>query len=218
MRLVILGKQGAGKGTQAARLAEHFAVPHISTGDAFRAAARSGSELGARAKAYMEAGELVPDDLVVGIVKEYLAGAGVNGFVLDGFPRNISQARALAEMLAPENLDAVVDLEVSTEEVLHRLAGRLVCQNCGATYNAVTSPPKVAGKCDVCGGVVAQRADDTEEAIRLRLEIYESTTAPLIDWYAKQGLLVSVDAAGPPDEVTERTLAAIEAKRATLSS
>jgi adenylate kinase len=199
-------------------LAEHFGVPHISTGDAFRAAARSGSELGARAKAYMEAGELVPDDLVVGIVKEYLAGVGVNGFVLDGFPRNISQARALAEMLAPESLDAVVDLEVSTEEVLRRLAGRLVCQNCGATYNAVTSPPKVPGKCDVCGGVVAQRADDTEEAIRLRLEIYESTTAPLIEWYAKQGLLASVDAAGPPDEVTERTLAAIEAKRAPLSS
>ncbi len=210
-RLVLLGKQGAGKGTQAERLSQHYKVPHISTGDAFRAAARSGSELGAKAQAYMQAGELVPDNLVVGIVKEYLADEGGDGFVLDGFPRNVPQAEALREMLGPEGLDVVVNLDVSTEEVLHRLAGRRVCQNCGATYNIYDNPPKVPGKCDICGGVVAQRADDTEEAIRLRLEIYESATAPLVEWYAKQGLLVTIDASGSPDEVASRALAAVEA-------
>ncbi len=213
VRVIVLGKQGAGKGTQAARLSERYGVPHISTGDAFRAAVRSGSALGVKAKTYMDAGELVPDDLVIGIVREYLSGEGTGGFVLDGFPRNVAQAQALSDMLAPEHLDAVVNLDVSTEEVLHRLAGRRVCQSCGATYNVVDNPPQVAGRCDVCGGVVAQRADDTEEAIRLRLEIYESATAPLIDWYAKQGLVATVDAAGPPDEVAERVLAAVEGAR-----
>jgi adenylate kinase len=213
VRLVVLGKQGAGKGTQAVRLSERYGVPHISTGDAFRAAARSGSPLGVKAKTYMEAGELVPDELVIEIVKEYLSSEGTRGFVLDGFPRNVAQAQALAEMLAPEHLDVVVNLDVSTDEVLRRLAGRRVCQSCGANYNVVDNPPKVAGKCDVCGGVVAQRADDTEEAIRLRLEIYESTTAPLVDWYAKLGLLATVDAAGPPDEVTQRVFTAVEGAR-----
>ena len=170
VRVVVLGRQGSGKGTQAVRLAQRYSVPHISTGDAFRAAARSGSELGAKARAYMEAGELVPDDLVVGIVEQYLAGEGVAGFILDGFPRNVRQAEALARMLLPARLDVVVNLDVATEEVLRRLSGRRVCTSCGANYNIVDSPPQVPGRCDICGGAVAQRDDDTEAAIRQRLE------------------------------------------------
>ncbi|HYA44862.1 MAG TPA: adenylate kinase [Acidimicrobiales bacterium] len=216
LRLVVLGRQGSGKGTQAVRLAECYGVPHISTGDAFRSAVRSGSELGAKAKVFMETGELVPDDLTVGIVEEYLAGAGQHGFILDGFPRNVRQAEALARMLAPARLDVVVNLEVSTEEVLRRLAGRRVCTNCGANYNVVDNPPSVPGRCDVCGGAVAQRADDTEEAIRQRLEIYESATAPLVDWYKEEGLLATVDATGDPDLVTERVVAAIDAATGSL--
>ncbi|HYA44710.1 MAG TPA: adenylate kinase, partial [Acidimicrobiales bacterium] len=207
LRLVVLGRQGSGKGTQAVRLSERYGVPHISTGDAFRAAARSGSELGAKAKAFMEAGELVPDDLTIGIVEEYLKGAGQRGFILDGFPRNVRQAGALARMLVPASLDLVVNLEVSTEEVLRRLAGRRVCTSCGANYNLVDNQPSVPGRCDVCGGAVAQRADDTEEAIRQRLEIYESATAPLADWYQEKGLLVTIDASGDPDDVTKRVVA-----------
>jgi adenylate kinase len=162
----------------------------------------------------MDRGELVPDSAVVEVVREHLFGTGAPaGFILDGFPRNVGQAEALAEMAGPRGLDVVLDLEVSTEEVLHRMAGRRVCNDCGGNFNIVNDPPEVAGKCDVCGGELVQRDDDTEEAIRRRLEIYESDTAPLIEWYRQRGLLATVDALGEPDEVTDRVIAAVEAVR-----
>jgi adenylate kinase len=213
-RIVVLGRQGSGKGTQAARLAAIYGPPHVSTGDAFRAAAGSGSELGRTLKSYMDRGELVPDDVVVGVIREHLFGPDAPpGFILDGFPRNVGQAEALAEMAGSRGLDVVVDLEAGTEEVLHRMAGRRVCTKCGANYNIVDNPTKVAGQCDACGGTLAQRDDDTEVAIRRRLEIYETATAPLIDWYRERGLLVPVNAVGDVDTVTARVVAAVEGVR-----
>ena len=219
-RVALLGRQGSGKGTQADRLAHLYHVPHISTGEAFRAAVREGSELGRTAQIYMDRGELVPDDVVVAVLREHLvkeAGLGssrAGGFILDGFPRNIHQAQALADLLAPEGLDVVVNLDVSTEEVLRRIAGRRVCPNCKSGYNLVDNPPKNDEICDACGGALVQRDDDTEDAIRRRLEIYESETSPLVSWYTEQGLLATVDASGAPDEVTERAVKAIEAAHA----
>jgi len=210
-RLVVLGKQGAGKGTQCVRLSHHFVVPHISTGDMFRAAVRSRTPFGVKAKEYLDAGDLVPDDIVVGLVAERLAERDIRarGFVLDGFPRTVAQAEALARLLEPEGLDLVIDLEVPTEVVLARLAGRRVCRDCGENYS-VASPPKVDWTCDVCGGEVVQREDDTEAAIARRLAHYERETAPLIDWYARRGELAVVDGLGTPDEVMERLVAAVE--------
>lgn len=219
LRAVLLGRQGSGKGTQAERLSALYEVPHVSTGDAFRAAAKAGTELGKTVQSYMERGELVPDEVVVGVIKEHLFGPGApEGFVLDGFPRNVAQAEALEAMAAPRGIDLCVDLEANTEEVLRRLSARRVCANCGATYNLVTNPPKVPGRCDVCGGPLYQRDDDTEEAIRRRLEIYESETAPVIAWYAERGFLTRVDATGTPDEVTARVVSAVEAARARRGS
>jgi adenylate kinase len=196
-----------------------FGVPHISTGDAFREAVASGSPLGRTAKGYMDRGDLVPDEVVVGVIREQLlvpsaGGPEVRaGFILDGFPRNIFQAEALEDMLGQRGLDIVVNLEVSTEVVLRRIAGRRVCTNCGTNHNVIDNPPKVPNVCDSCGGRLVQRDDDTEEAVRRRLEIYEAVTAPLVDWYRERGLLVTVDAAGSPDEVTGRAVAAVEAAR-----
>lgn len=219
-RVALLGRQGSGKGTQADRLAHLYHVAHISTGEAFRAAVREGSELGRTAQIYMDRGELVPDDVVVAVLREHLvkeAGLGssrAGGFILDGFPRNIHQAQALADLLAPEGLDVVVNLDVNTEEVLRRIAGRRVCPNCKSGYNLVDNPPKNDEICDACEGALVQRDDDTEDAIRRRLEIYESETSPLVSWYTQQGLLATVDASGTPDEVTERAVKAIEAAHA----
>jgi adenylate kinase len=214
LRMVVLGRQGSGKGTQAARLSATYGPPHVSTGDAFRAAAASGSELGRTLKSYMDRGELVPDDVVVGVIREHLFGPGAPaGFILDGFPRTVAQAEALAEMASLRGIDIVIDLEADTEEVLQRMAGRRVCTKCGATYNIVDNPTKVPGSCDACGGSLAQRDDDTEDAIRRRLEIYETTTAPLIDWYRQRGLLVAVNAVGDVDAVTARVVAAVEGAR-----
>ncbi len=154
LRIVVLGRQGSGKGTQAARLSAIYGPSHVSTGDAFRAAAGSGSELGRALKDYMDRGELVPDGVVVGVIKEHLFGPDAPaGFILDGFPRNVGQAEALAEMAGPRGLDVVIDLEADTQEVLHRMAGRRVCTKCGATYNIVDNPTKVPGRCDGCGGL-----------------------------------------------------------------
>jgi adenylate kinase len=213
--LIVLGKQGAGKGTQAVRLSRHFVVPHIATGDTFRSAVRSGSEFGQQAKAYLDAGDLVPDEVVIGMVRERLArrDTAQRGFILDGFPRTVSQAEALADMLAPARLDLVINLEIDTETVLVRLASRRVCEDCGANYSAVDNPPRVRGICDTCGGEVVQRADDTEAAIRRRLELYESQTAPLVNWYAERGQLATLDAVGSPDDVTERIVAQIDRRR-----
>jgi adenylate kinase len=214
-RLIVLGKQGAGKGTQAVRLSRHFVVPHISTGDTFRAAVRSGSEFGQKAKAYLDAGDQVPDEVVIGVVQERLERTDTThrGFILDGFPRTTHQAESLAEMMAPRELDLVINLEVSTDTVLGRLASRRVCSDCGANYSAVENPPRVKGICDVCGGEIIQRADDTESAIRRRLELYERETAPLIDFYAGRELLATLDAAGPPDTVTEQIISHITRRR-----
>jgi adenylate kinase len=214
-RLLILGKQGAGKGTQAVRLSRHYVVPHVATGDTFRAAVRSGSEFGQLAKRYLDAGDLVPDDVVIGVVRERLthADASHRGFILDGFPRTVGQAEALTEILAPRGLDLAVDLEIDTSHVLKRLASRRVCSDCGANYSVPDNPPRVRGICDVCGGEVVQRDDDTESAIRRRLEIYERETAPLISWYERSELLVRMDAAGSPDEVTERIVMEVDRRQ-----
>jgi adenylate kinase len=210
-RYLLLGKQGAGKGTQAARLAEHFGVPHISTGDMFRAAVRNGSELGLRAQAYMERGELVPDEVVIGVVAERLAenDAVNNGFVLDGFPRTRSQAEELDRVLYPEGLDAAIDIQVPTSEVVRRISGRRVCATCGAIYH-VDSPPAEDWRCDNDGGDVVQRADDTEEAVTRRLDLYESETRPLLDFYEERGLLTPVDGTGSVDEVFGRMMRQIQ--------
>jgi adenylate kinase len=211
-RLTILGKQGAGKGTQAVRLSRHYVVPHISTGDTFRAAVRSGSEFGQKAKAYLDAGDLVPDDVVIGVVRERLtrADASHRGFVLDGFPRTVHQAEALTVMLEPRGIDLAIDLEIDTAHVLTRLASRRVCEDCGANYS---NPPRLPGTCDVCGGEVVQRADDTVSAIRRRLELYERETSPLMAWYESQDLLCRLDALGTPDEVTDRITVEIDRRR-----
>jgi adenylate kinase len=208
---VVLGKQGAGKGTQCVRLARHYAVPHISTGDMFRAAVRSGSEFGAKARKFMDAGDLVPDDVVIGLVQERLSqdDARLRGFVLDGFPRTVQQAEALDEMLAPPGVELVVDLEVPTDVVLKRLASRRVCVECGTNYS-VERPPEDPSVCDICGGKVVQREDDTVSAIRRRLELYEEQTAPLIAWYLAKDKLVTVDGVGEPDRVTTRLIRAID--------
>jgi adenylate kinase len=208
---VVLGKQGAGKGTQAVRLSRHYAVPHISTGDMFRAAVRSGSEFGAKARKFMDAGDLVPDDVVIGLVQERLnkEDARLRGFVLDGFPRTVQQADALDEILPDPGVELVVDLEVPTDVVLKRLASRRVCVECGTNYS-LERPPSDPETCDVCGGKVVQREDDTETAIRRRLELYEEQTAPLIAWYMGKDKLVTVDGVGEPDRVTTRLIRAID--------
>jgi adenylate kinase len=213
VKLVILGKQGAGKGTQCVYLARHYVVPHISTGEMFRAAVKSGSEFGLKAKEFMDAGELIPDDVVVGVVRERLEQSDTlhRGFVLDGFPRTAHQAQSLAKILAPDDIDLAVDLEVPTEVVMQRLAGRRVCRDCGTNYS-VDTPPKEDWTCDVCGGDVVFREDDTEGAIRRRLVLYEEQTEPLITWYLQRDQLVTVDGTGTPDEVALRLYRAIDAR------
>jgi adenylate kinase len=210
-RLVLLGKQGAGKGTQAARLADHYGVEHLSTGELFRASAALGTAAGLEAKQYMDAGELVPDETVIKVVDERFTGEFLErGFILDGFPRTLPQAEELELVIAADHpLDAVLSLEVPTEIVLDRIAGRRVCEDCGANYH-VNMPPSENWKCDVCGGRVVQRDDDTEDAVRRRLEIYEETTVPIIDFYDQLGKLVPVDAVGDGDEVFERLVKEID--------
>lgn len=215
-RLLILGKQGAGKGTQAVRLSRHYVIPHIATGDMFRAAVRSGSEFGQQAKTYLDAGELVPDEVVNGVVAERFDHDDLfaRGFVLDGFPRTVGQAQALTQLLKPESVNVALDLEVPTAQVLARLAARRVCVDCGENYSLLENPPHTSGICDACGGEVVQRDDDTEAAIRRRLELYERETAPLLEWYERKGMLVRVDGSGHPEEVTERLVSVVDERLA----
>lgn len=215
VRLILLGKQGSGKGTQAVRLADHYGIVHLSTGDLFRAAARAGTPSGLEAIEYMDRGELVPDDIVLKVVREQMRDGGLmdDGFVLDGFPRTLAQAEALEVELAAADrpLDVAIDLEVPTEIVLDRIAGRRVCEDCGTTYH-VTMPPKVAGVCDVCGGTVSQRDDDTEVAVMRRLELYQTATMPILDFYRGLGRLVEIDGMGSGDEVFGRVRIAVDAR------
>ncbi len=210
IRLVFLGKQGAGKGTQAVRLAEHFDIPRVSTGEMFRAL-NGDSEAFRNAKQYMDAGELVPDEVTNEMVAERLSelDAAEGGFLIEGFPRNVAQAEALDSMLSPQRVDLVIELDVPTGVVLKRLASRRVCASCGTNYS-VNLPPAQDWSCDVCGGSVVQRDDDTEVAIARRLAVYDEQTAPLVAWYLASDRLAAVDGEGEPDIVTKRLLRAIE--------
>ena len=209
--MVLLGKQGAGKGTQAARLAERYGIAHVATGDLFRAAAAAGTAAGREAEEFMNRGDLVPDDLTLRIVEERFAEVGLidQGFVLDGFPRTLAQAEKLEDVLDGHPLDLVINLDVPTEIVLDRIAGRRVCEKCGTPYH-VSAPPKDDWTCDVCGGRVVQREDDTEDAVMRRLELYEEETVPIIDFYRKGGKLVTIDGVGDGDDVFARLVAQVE--------
>ena len=215
VRLVILGKQGAGKGTQCVQLSRHYVVPHISTGDMFRAAMKSGTQMGRLARTFVDDGQLVPDEVVIGIIAERLSDkdARGRGFILDGFPRTVHQAQALSELLLPGRLDIVIDLAVDTALVLARLAARRVCSSCGHNYS-VQKPPKFNWNCDHCGGEVVQRPDDKPEAIQTRLDLYESQTSPLIEHYCNEGLLETMDGAKPMDEVFNDIVMAIDTRQA----
>ena len=214
VRLVILGRQGAGKGTQCTRLSRHYVVPHISTGEMLRAAVKEGTELGRKAAEIMNDGGLVPDDVMIGIVDERLDHDDTTrrGYILDGFPRTVPQAKALAEITDARRLDLVIDLDVPKAIVLQRLASRRVCADCGANYS-VDKPPRYDWVCDDCGGEVEQREDDTPAAIEKRLADYERETAPLIDWYREMGLLDVVDGLASANEVSLRLFAVIDLRR-----
>jgi len=213
-RLVLLGKPGSGKGTQSALLSERYGVSHLSTGELFRAAVSQGTPTGLEVKVFLDTGELVPDGIVIRVVDEYFAEGGPleDGFILDGFPRTLVQAEALERVLENHPLDLVLDLEVATDVILDRIAGRRVCVQCGATYH-VNTPPKNPWSCDNCGGDVVQRDDDTEAAVRRRLEIYEDVTVPIIDFYSNLGKLVTVDGAGSSEDVSKRLLEEIDSHR-----
>ncbi|MDX2559924.1 adenylate kinase [Streptomyces sp. TX20-6-3] len=214
MRIVLVGPPGAGKGTQAAFLAKNLDIPHISTGDLFRANISQGTELGLKAKAFMDAGDLVPDEVTIGMAKDRMEQPdAANGFLLDGFPRNVAQAEALDVVLKAEDmqLDAVLDLEVPEDEVVKRIAGRRICRNDSAhVFHVEYNAPKTEGVCDTCGGELYQRADDSEETVRKRLEVYHTQTEPIIDYYRAQNLVVTISALGKVDEVTAKAMAALK--------
>ena len=212
MRLVLVGPPGAGKGTQAQFIASHFAVPKISTGDIFRTNVSEGTDLGIEARKYMDAGDLVPDEVTIGMVTQRLThdDAG-EGFLLDGFPRTVHQAEVLDELLGAKAavLDVVLELVVDDEEVVRRLSGRRTCRRCGHVWHHDFDPPAAEGTCDRCGGELFQRDDDSEGTIRHRLEVYADQTSPLIGYYGDRGLLRGVDATGTVEDVTERAINAL---------
>lgn len=206
MVILFLGAPGAGKGTQASLIAKKLNIPHISTGDIFREAVSKGTELGRKAKEYMDRGELVPDEVVIGIVKERLSQEDCRkGFVLDGFPRTVAQAEALDKVLEDlgAKLDFVFNINVSEEEVVRRLTGRRTCRNCNAVYHVEFNPPAKDGICDACGGELYQRDDDKEETVRNRMRVYLEKTAPLIDYYKSKGVLIDINGELPVDGVTK---------------
>ena len=207
MKLILLGAPGAGKGTQAEVLCKELAIPTISTGNILRAAIKDGTPTGMKAKSFIDAGQLVPDEVIIGIVNERLAQADcAGGYILDGVPRTIAQAEALEK--AGITFDAVVSIEISEDEILRRMSGRRVCEACGSSYNVVAVPPRVEGICDNCGGKLIQRKDDTPETVRERLKVYHAETEPLTDFYAARGLLRSV-ASGTKEETTRAILEAL---------
>ena len=206
MKLLITGRPGAGKGTQAVNIKEYYNIPHISTGDMFRAAMKAGTKMGLLAKSYMEKGQLVPDEVTIGIVEDRLSEADCkDGFLLDGFPRNLAQAEALDKFLTKNGikLDAVLDVNVAQSVLVRRMVGRRVCKNCGATYHVEFNKPLKDGICDNCGSNLIQRPDDTEATAVNRLAVYDEQTAPLLDYYKKQGILKTVDGDQPFDKVFE---------------
>ncbi len=212
MRVVLVGPPGAGKGTQAQFLASHLSIPKISTGDIFRDNVSHGTALGRRAQAYMERGDLVPDEVTIAMVTDRLADEDTQaGFLLDGFPRNVPQAETLKKMLLSwdTKLDVVLELVVDDDEVVRRLSGRRTCRRDGRIWHVSFDPPTVAGICDDCGGELFQRDDDREETIRHRLEVYQEQTSPLVSFYADEGTLLGLDATGPVDEITERALSTL---------
>ncbi|MGL5652589.1 MAG: adenylate kinase [Paraclostridium sp.] len=204
MRIILLGPPGAGKGTQAAGIVEKYNIPHISTGDIFRKNIKEGTELGKKAKGYIDQGLLVPDELTVGLVTDRIAQADCEkGFMLDGFPRNVAQAQHLDEYLKEVgiSLDKVVNIEVDKDILVGRAVGRRICKSCGATYHVEFNPPKVDGICDVCGGELYQRADDNEETVSKRIQVYLDETKPLVNYYSEEGIIANINGQQSIDNV-----------------
>jgi len=215
MNIIFLGPPGAGKGTQAKVLVEKYVIPQISTGDMLREHVAKGTELGLKAKEYMEKGQLVPDEIILGMVKERLSQDDAQkGFILDGFPRTVAQAEALDKLLEEmgKKIEYVLALIVPDEELVTRLTGRRTCKNCGMMYHIKFKPPKVEGKCDACGGELYQRPDDNEETVRNRLKVYHEQTAPLIEYYRKKGVLFEVDGNKSIEEITQQLINILEKK------
>ena len=209
MKLILLGAPGAGKGTQAEAICKHFSIPAISTGNIIRDALKSGTEMGKKAKSFIDKGNLVPDDMVIGIIKERLKEEDCkNGFILDGFPRTIPQAEALDKMGI--DIDKVVDFEVSDEEIISRISGRRVCELCGASYHINHKKPMVDNVCDKCSGTLVQRKDDHPDTVNARLRVYHDQTEPLKDYYSRQGKLIVIEGKGKIKDITQQTLSALE--------
>ena len=214
MKIIMLGAPGAGKGTQAKKIAARYDIPHISTGDIFRANIKEGTELGSKAKGYMDQGLLVPDELVIDLVADRLTWEDAKkGYVLDGFPRSIPQAEALTKALAGRNekIDFAVDIEIPDQNIIERMGGRRACTGCGATYHIVNIPPKKEGICDVCGQKLILRDDDKPETVKKRLDVYHEQTQPLIDYYKEEGVLKEVDGTLGMDEVFDEIVKILEA-------
>lgn len=213
MRIVLLGPPGVGKGTQASAIVEKYNIPHISTGDIFRTNIKEGTELGKKAKGYMDKGLLVPDDIVVSIVKDRLSKEDcIEGFLLDGFPRNMNQAEILDEELSQMSikLDKVINIHADKETLIERVVGRRICKKCGRGYHIKFNPPKEENVCDVDGGELFQREDDTRETVSKRIEVYEEQTQPLIAYYEEKGIIVNIDGTQPIAEVFETIVRALE--------
>lgn len=214
MKIIMLGAPGAGKGTQAKQIAAKYSIPHISTGDIFRANIKNGTELGKKAKTYMDQGLLVPDELTCDLVMDRIQQDDCkNGFVLDGFPRTIPQAEALDAALEKidQKMDYAIDVDVPDENIINRMGGRRACLNCGATYHIVSIPPKREGICDHCGNALVLRDDDKPETVKKRLDVYHEQTQPLIDYYAKQNILKTVDGTQPMEAVFDAIVSVLEA-------
>ncbi len=209
MKLILLGAPGAGKGTQAEKICQEKNIPTISTGNILREALKNGTEMGLKAKSYMESGQLVPDEILIGIIKDRIKEADCqNGFILDGFPRTIPQAEALDSMGA--GIDAVLDIEVADEDIVTRMSGRRVCEKCGSSYHVLYKQPKSEGKCDNCGGTLVQRKDDHPDTVKERLEVYHTQTEPLKEFYSKQGKLLVVHGQEKVEDTTRLVLEALE--------